>query len=275
MSNLNAASSDGTFHGQRHGAADSVVGRRYGTHRARAGVLAMALLMGTHSANAGMPVVDYLGILWKIRQWIDDVKEYAEEAKRWTQTEEHMKQLEAIFDPLRFSMDMPPGAQLQQVDEDYLVEERCGADPSKFGWKQLVGKVSFGGGANWQAQQHQLCTSIQRTHNRRFNETVYFLTNTMDQAHKEMQRNMDSREGSDNSAGGVQATQSDTERLGNELNVMAQTWSTRMQAYDATIASLQEQQRILAKAALRGDPKKRLLGDVVQIVTLEKALKLK
>ena len=275
MFSSNSAPSDRSCYCQPTVSGKWAAGRRFASRRARIAALLIALAMGTNSANAGMPVVDYLGILWKIRQWIDDVQEYAVEAKRWTQTEEHMKQLEAIFDPLRFSMDMPPGAQLQQVDEDYLVAERCGADPSKFGWKQLVGKVSFGQGANWQAQQHQLCTSIQRTHNRRFNETVYFLTNTMDQAYKEMQRNMDSRKGSDNSAGGVQATQSDTERLGNELNVMAQTWSTRMQAYDATIASLQEQQRILAKAALRGDPKKRLLGDVVQIVTLEKALKLK
>ncbi len=250
--------------------------RRHHVRRgAQVCALSIALAVGSPTATAsGWPVVDIQGIFWKIQQVFSQVKEFTTEAQRWQETKRHMEQLDSIFDPLRFSMDLPPGAQLEPVAEDYLVKEKCGPDALGTGWKQLAGNITFGGGANWKKRQHELCVSIQRMDNRKFNETLFFLEETMDQVRSEMDRNLESRESSDNSSGGAQAAQGDTARLGNQLNAMAQTWSARMQAYDASIASLKEQQRVLAKAALRGDPVKRAVGDVVQVAVLKKALKL-
>lgn len=248
--------------------------------RTRLGVqtcaLTIALAVGSPTATAsGMPVVDIQGILWKIQQVFSQIQEFKTEAQRWSDTKQHMEQLDSLFDPLRFSMDLPPGAQLEPVAEDYLVKEKCGREALGTGWKQLAGNITFGGGADWKKRQRELCVSIQRMDNRKFNETIFFLEETMDQVRSEMDRNLESRENSENTSGGAQAAQGDTARLGNQLNAMAQTWSARMQAYDASIASLKEQQRVLAKAALRGDPVKRAVGDVVQVAVLEKALKLK
>lgn len=249
--------------------------RQHGRKGAQACALTIALAVGSPTATAsGWPVVDIQGIFWKIQQVFSQVKEFTTEAQRWQETKRHMEQLDSIFDPLRFSMDLPPGAQLEPVAEDYLVKEKCGPDALGTGWKQLAGNITFGGGANWKKRQHELCVSIQRMDNRKFNETLFFLEETMDQVRSEMDRNLESRESSDNTSGGAQAAQGDTARLGNQLNAMAQTWSARMQAYDASIASLKEQQRVLAKAALRGDPVKRAVGDVVQVAVLKKALKL-
>ncbi|WNH52492.1 hypothetical protein [Stenotrophomonas oahuensis] len=243
---------------------------------AKACALIIALAAASPTATAsGWPVVDIQGIFWKIQQFVSQIKEFTTEAQRWRDTKRHMEQLDAIFDPLRFAMDLPPGAQLEPVAEDYLVKEKCGREALSTGWKQLAGNIAFGDGADWKKRQHELCVSIQRMDNRKFNETLFFLEETMDQVRSEMDRNLESRENSENTSGGAQAAQGDTARLGNQLNAMAQTWSARMQAYDASIASLKEQQRVLAKAALRGDPVKRAVGDVVQVAALEKALKLK
>lgn len=251
-------------------------GRRRRRNVAPACALTIMLAVGSPTATAsGWPVVDIQGIFWKIQQLVSQVKEFTTEAQRWKDTKRHMEQLDSIFDPLRFAMDLPPGAQLEPVAEDYLVKEKCGREALGTGWKQLAGKITFGGGADWKRRQHELCVSIQRMDNRKFNETLFFLEETMEQVRSEMDRNLESRESSDNTSGGAQAAQGDTARLGNQLNAMAQTWSARMQAYDASISSLKEQQRVLAKAALRGDPLKRAVGDVVQVAVLKKALKIK
>lgn len=251
--------------------------RRHRTRKgAQACALTIALAVGSPTANAsGWPVVDIQGIFWKIQQLFSQVQEFTTEAQRWKDTKQHMEQLDSLFDPLRFSMDLPPGAQLEPVAEDYLIKEKCGREALGTGWKQLAGNITFGGGADWKKRQHELCVSIQRMDNRKFNETIFFLEETMDQVRSEMDRNLESRENSENTSGGAQAAQGDTARLGNQLNAMAQTWSARMQAYDASIASLKEQQRVLAKAALRGDPVKRAVGDVVQVAVLKKALNIK
>lgn len=238
-------------------------------------IIALAAAASPTATASGWPVVDIQGIFWKIQQVFSQVQEFTTEAQRWRDTKRHMEQLDAIFDPLRFAMDLPPGAQLEPVAEDYLVKEKCGRDALSTGWKQLAGNIAFGSGADWKKRQHELCVSIQRMDNRKFNETLFFLEETMDQVRSEMDRNLESRESSDNTSGGAQAAQGDTARLGNQLNAMAQTWTARMQAYDASIASLKEQQRVLAKAALRGDPVKRAVGDVVQVAVLKKALKIK
>lgn len=238
--------------------------------RLRAGVLSIALLLGTQNAYAGMPVIDITSIIGDIRSWISDTTTYAKEAVRWNQIKQQIDEVRAIFDAFNYIVGLPDGAKLEKVPPKYLVEEACGKKAMGFDLKTAVSVLGISDG-DIAAQQAQICVNIRMMQNRKYNDSVDFLEKTVKQAEEQMYKNFMSRLGS-NKTGAVQAADSDTLRLGNELNMMAQQWGTRMQAYDAYIAAQQENQNVLARAALKGNPKNKLLGDIVQTVALKGAL---
>ncbi len=238
--------------------------------RMRAVVLSIAMLLGTQNAYAGMPVIDITSIIGEIRSWISDTTEYAKEAVRWNQMKQQIDEVRAIFDAFNYIVGLPDGAKLEKVPPKYLVEEACGKKALGFDLKTAVSVLGISDG-DIAAQQAQICVNIRMMQNRKYNDSVDFLEKTVKQAEEQMYKNFMSRIGS-NKTGAVQAADSDTLRLGNELNMMAQQWGTRMQAYDAYIAAQQENQNVLARAALKGNPKNKLLGDLVQTVALKGAL---
>jgi hypothetical protein len=104
-----------------------------------------------------------------------------------------------------------------------------------------------------------------------FNDSVDFLDKTIKQAQEAMLENFLARAGT-SKVGGVQSADSDSARLSNQLNTMAQQWATRMQSYDAYIATMEANQNALARTALKGNPKNKFIGDIVQTVALKGAL---
>lgn len=248
------------------GSADS--GRRT---RIAAGLLVMALLAAP-TANAGAPVIDITAIIGDIRAWIDDTIQYAKEAERWKEVKAQIDEASAIFDPLRFSMGLPPGAALRPVAPNYLVVEACGKGAARLRMERAVSTLRFSTREEREAQQLQICVNIQMMQNRKFNETVTFLDRTIKETERAMEAIFQAREDSGNTTGGVQATDSDSARLSNQLGLMAQQWSTRMQGYDAYITVMQSRQNIIARAALQGDPTADAVSDVVKTAVLEAAL---
>jgi hypothetical protein len=241
-------------------------------HGVLACMLAVASMTATQSVSAGAPVIDITSIVGDIRKWIDDTVVYAKEASRWKEVKAQIDEARAIFDPLRFSMGLPPGVTLQPVAPDYLVKEACGKKAAGMTMEGAFSALRLNHRYEFEAQLLQICVNIQMMENRKYNETVLFLEDTMEQAEETMLRIFQARVESNNTSGGVQATQSDTARLTNELNVMSQQWSTRMQGYDAYISSMHARQRVLARAALRGDPGATAVSDVVQTLALKRAL---
>lgn len=236
-----------------------------------AGLLVTALL-AVPSANAGAPVIDITAIIGDIRAWIDDTVQYAKEAERWKEVKAQIDEASAIFDPLRFSMGLPPGAALQTVAPNYLVVEACGKGAGRLRMERAVGALRFSTREEREAQQLQICVNIQMMQNRKFNETVIFLDRTIKETENAMDAIFRAREDSGNTTGGVQATDSDSARLSNQLGLMAQQWSTRMQGYDAYITVMQSRQNIIARAALQGDPTAEAASDVVKTAVLKAAL---
>ncbi len=240
--------------------------------------LLTAALLVAPAANAGVPVIDITSIIGDLRAWLDDTVQYAKEAKRWKEVQAQINSVRAIFDPLRFSIGLPPGATLEKVAPDYLVVEACGKGAADLRMQSAVTPLRFARREERkerEAQQRQICVNIQMMQNRKFNETVTFLERTINDAETAMHDIFQARVDSNNTTGGVQATQSDTARLTNHLNLTAQQWSTRMQAYDAYIAVMQSRQNVVARAALQGDPTADAVSDIMQTVLLEQALKIK
>jgi hypothetical protein len=238
--------------------------------RMRAVVLSIAMLLGTQNAYAGMPVIDITSIIGEIRSWISDTTEYAKEAVRWNQMKQQIDEVRAIFNAFNYIVGLPDGAKLEKVPPKYLVEEACGKKAMGFDLRTVASLTGISDG-DIASQQAQICVNIRMMQNRKYNDSIDFLEETIKKAQEEMYKNFMSRIGS-NKTGAVQAADSDTLRLGNELSVMAQQWGTRMQAYDAYIAGQEQNQNVLAKAALKGNPKNKLLGDLVQTVALKGAL---
>lgn len=237
--------------------------------RLRATVLAAALLMGTNSAHAGgMPVIDFASIMGQIRGWISDTTQYAKEVTHFDQMKEQIDNIRDIFNMFNFAIGLPDGEALTKVNERYLVQETCGDDAAGLSMTTVMSVLGMDVNSDLKAQQQQICVNIQMMQNRKYNDSVEFLDLTIQQAEAEAMNIMQAA--SSNSVGATSAATRDATRLNNKLNLLAQQWGTRMQSYDAYIATMEKRQNLLAKTALKG--KKRLARDLIQTAVLKGAL---
>ncbi|MDN8647626.1 MULTISPECIES: hypothetical protein [Stenotrophomonas] len=234
-------------------------------------VLSGALLLSAQNANAGLPVIDYSSIMQEFRAWIDQTIEYGKEATRWKQIKQQIDDARALFSAMNFLMNMPQAQELKRVKEDYLVAETCGQDAVGLSLTNLFDAVGFKADKDIKEQQKQICVNIRMMQNRKFNDSVDFMTTTSEEMEKALYENFMARLKSDK-IGNVQAADSDAKRLGNQLQAMSQQWVGRMQAYDAYIAVMEANQNVIAQAALKGDPKKKLASDLVRTAALKTAL---
>jgi hypothetical protein len=239
--------------------------------RLRIGALSIALLLGFQSAHANAPVIDIAAIIEAIVSQFQALAEYSEEAQRWNQIKQQIQEAKITIGATSYGMNLPPGEELKVVDDDYLVSETCG---SGAGGSFVSDLMQLGAGqSSYKAQQTQVCVNIRMMENRKYNDTVRFLSGTMKEVNAALQDNMTNRSGS-NDSGNVQASDSDATRLANQLTALSQQWSVRIQSYDAYIATLKVKQNNLAKLALKGDPSKKLMGDAIQTAALKLALDL-
>lgn len=236
--------------------------------RLRAAVLAAALLMGTNNAYAGMPVIDFSQILGQIRGWISDTTQYAKEVTHFDQMKEQIDSIRDIFNMFNFAIGLPEGEALTVVDEKYLVEETCGDGAGGLSMTTVMSVLGMDVTSDLKKQQQQICVNIQMMQNRKYNDSVKFLDLTVKQARAEAMKIFEA--GNSDSVGATTAATRDATRLNNELNLLAQQWGTRMQSYDAYIATMETRQNLLAKTALKG--KKRLARDLIQTAVLKGAL---
>lgn len=253
--------------------ANDTTSARLPAKRSRLGgkVLCLALTLGASNAYAGMPVTDFGSIVEAFMNRLQSSIEFAKEATRWNEIKQQIDDVRAIFDAINYTIGLPEGEPLTKVDPKYLVAETCGQDAMGFNLKTVMSLAGIEAG-DIKSQQKQICVNIRMMQNRKFNDSVDFLDKTMKQAEAAMLENFLSRVNGKNRTGAVQAAEFDAARLSNELNMKAQQWGTRMQSYDAYIATMQANQNVLAKAALKGNPKNKALGDIVQTVALKGAL---
>lgn len=230
------------------------------------------MLLAIPSTHAQLVVADPPGLAQQMVQYILDYQEYKTEAQRWKQTEQQIKDMRAIFDSVNFQLSLPTGMSMDGVADDYMVRDVCGQQGSASMLQRGFSALNLGSTSAIKEEQTKICVSIQMAQNRKYNESLEFLKNTMKQIQEAERQNLESRDNSDNTSGGVQATQSDTARLSNHLLAMGQEWSTRIQAYDAYISAMQARQNVIAQAAITGNSASRVVTDVAKTVVLKKAL---
>ena len=238
--------------------------------------LTVTLAAGSSSTQAsGIPVVDVANTLQAMLNQINtytavgqDMAEYGEQLMRWKRTLEQYQQQLIQIQGVVMAFGLPPGQPLTKVPDNYMVAERCGGG---FNLSNLTQVFQINPTGNIIDQQKQLCANIQRMQNTKFNYTVDFFTQYAPKLQNELEA-AGARRNSSNTQGNVAAADNDALRIGNTADANFQTWQANVQAYDSYIASMENNQRILAKAAMKG--KESLLGTMIKTATLKGALEI-
>ena len=245
--------------------------RRKGTGGRRLGVLATVLscvLMVGPSNATGIPVVDAASILKQVIVSIERGLEHVETISKWTQQLNHMRQQVVQIQSMLSSIGMPANQPLTKVGDNYLVAESCGGSGG-FSLASLASVFRLNTSGDVMEQQKQICVNIRVARNKKFDYTVDFVQRTAPQMQTMLDR-LNSQRNSNNNQGNLQAVDSDSMRMANDLALKFQVWEGQMKAYDTYIASMEENQRVLARTALKG--KQTIVGAIVETAVLKTAL---
>lgn len=252
------------------------------SHRMRlaTAVAGVMLVFGSPVGASGWPVFDFSNLMQALYEYKNslvisgaDAAEYAEQIERWNRTREQFDQALIAYNAMQNFINLPPGAPLKPVDEDYLVKETCGSGEG-ISLTSLFETFVFKPKDDLKAQQKQICVNIRMMQNRKYNDSLMFLDKTMSDMRASQMRILGLRM-TNNKQGTVQAVDSESARFTNDLQMAAQNWEGRMKSYDAYITVMQENQKVLAQTALKGDPTNRLTSDLIKTVSLKAALSIK
>ena len=199
-------------------------------------------------------------------QRFQDAMEYGQNATRWLQTLEHYRQQLIKIQGVVASFGLPQGRTVSKVSPDYMVAERCGEGA---GARSLTSTFQLDPGGSLIDQQLTLCAEIQRTTNAKYNYTIDFFQEYMPKLQSELKK-IESQRNASNDEGNVSGVDSNSLQVANSADANFQTFQARINAYDSYIASMENNQRLLTRVALkgRGSP----LGTLVKTAVLKGAL---
>lgn len=219
--------------------------------------LALACVLATGNAHAQAAVVDLPHTLKTVLGWI------AQARQMQTDYEQQIEQLQTLNKQYEQALiggdiyDGEPGYR-EKFEPRALnagVVERCGAEPGN----NPVGP-----------QQYDYCVAIVRTENRRFNAMVTMLED-VEKRDKQLKEALAERK--DIAADEQGRLESNTNRilsLQSQLQNDVQNSATLMDAYDAALTSLREDQVRAANSALKGESS--LPGTAARGIALRVAL---
>jgi hypothetical protein len=262
--------------------------RRHFSFRLAALSLVTVLMCNAPAPAYTMPVVEvgpsvYQQIMNQINTYkaeitayaskAQDAAEYVEQRTRWIRTLEQYAQALVQVQAVLNNFGMPQGIALTPVADNYLVAQSCGGttDLSVTG---LFKTFVFNPKADFKQQQTQICVNIRMMQNRKYNEAVKFMTESVPLMQSSLTRIFNMRIFS-NSQGNVQGTDSEALRMANDLAVQAQIWQSRMHSYDAYIEVMEANQKVVAENALKGDTTNQIIGTLVKTAALKGALSVK
>lgn len=234
--------------------------------------LALMCSLAVGSANAVFfhdPVHTIQNILTQIAQMSKDMAEYTEQATRWQQQYSHYRQQLIKAQSMFTKLGLPQSVTLEKVADDYLIADRCrGAGGGVL--SGLKNMLTLDPNGDLMKQQQQICVNIQVMENRKYNETVDFLKNSMPELDQTL-ATLKSMRDLDNSEGNLTKVTYDAEALTADMSKSFAEWESRMNSYDAYIQSMQQAQKTLTQIALKGKQSSPL-GTLVKTTALQGAL---
>lgn len=213
--------------------------------------------------------------------------EYVETAERYVRrVEEYQKQLERYNSMLSEltsltqwlnSIGLPSGQRLERVEESAGVASACNISAGiadLFSFQNLTKALGIGE-ASGLDEQKTICAMRVTMQNRKYNESVDFMNETMPSIQNAMKELISSIKGKGETPGAQDQHQTDAPAMDADTQKKIDEFRSRQQQYDALISALNDRQVILAQQLMRGNSKGiagEVIGVVVQSAALEAAL---
>lgn len=242
---------------------------------------AMALVLGFCSSPAGAQavVIDPAHITTSLTSQFQALAQYgkqltglAKDTAHYKAVYDHYQQqlikLQRMVTTLSFSGSQP----MEKVADDYLVDSVCQSTHGGLNLRSILSGFHPDPKGDIVAQQKLICELTQTTRNMKFNETIDFLTRVKTETQDAVKKIADRQDSGGKTESAVNTSTNDAANVGVQLQGVYQNYTSKLQMYDAQIASLVDMQRTLATGALRGVDRGPI-GTLVKTATLQTALK--
>lgn len=206
-------------------------------------------------------------------RYIRQLEEYQKQLERYTST---ISDLTSLTNTLN-SIGLPSGQKLERVEESAGVASACNISAGiadLFSFQNLTKALGIGE-ASGLDEQKTICAMRVTMQNRKYNESVDFMNETMPSIQNAMKELISSIKGKDETPGAQDQHQTDAPAMDADTQKKIDEFRSRQQQYDALISALNDRQVILAQQLMRGNSKGiagEVIGVVVQSAALEAAL---
>jgi len=194
--------------------------------------------------------------------------EYVENKTRWLATLQEWKDRLSQFQQIVASPLMPSGINLQPVELDWNVAERCGVG-SAFSISGIMSALNLDFGGDIGKQQKDICIAMQILENQRYNETVKIVRETMPDMMGILDKIKQIRQLTKKPGAMTESTDNTLQSMA-QMESKFKVWENQIKTYDMQISSLQRQQQLLTQRALKGE--KSPIGSLVKTGALKAAL---
>ena len=231
------------------------------------------LLLSSPIGATGFPVIDIShqvnNVVTQIGTRVQEAAQFAKDntqyAREWQQIQDSYTNVKNIFE----LQAMPQNFDMTERAENFGVKERCpGVDPG-FSLTGMIDRALPDNKKSIPAQQAQICAKIVIIENRKHNELVKMFKTGAQRAKEAAAVAKNAR--ASRTSGDQQSNVQQAQSVANAAQADAMTSSGKLQAYDAMIVSLKNDQTLLAKQALKGDSS--AIGAIIKTTALAGALK--
>lgn len=230
------------------------------TRRLRAALLTLAMggLLASGNAAAQWFTIDKTHIKTQIAEFGKEAARWGEQGRQWyKEYQQFVKQYDSFLskiDSMQSMFGLPQqGFEMKTVDENtFDVEERCGSQYGS-GVTGVLGQLTQ---INMQHDIYQqrwlLCARLQVALNKRYNDAVKYLQETMPKMQEELDGAGQQFLGSGKTAGDMNAYAAKLNKVNGDIARATEGFEARMQAYDAYASATERSQATLTRASMRG-----------------------
>lgn len=204
-------------------------------------------------------------------QQANSVTEYGEEAMRWKRTLEQYRDQLIKLQSMVTSIGLPTGIQMKKITpENKYVADRCSGAAGGFNLANLTKVFNLDDTGDIVKMQQEICANIQIAQNRKYNETIAMIEESLPEIKKSLKQQQE-RAASSTTSGDNGKVGTDAGVSSNNIGIGISEWETRMKMYDAYIQSQQELQKVVAQIGFKGK-KTGIIGTAVKTTILQGAL---
>ncbi len=214
-----------------------------------------ALLLSGNAA-AQWTVIDPTHIKTQLAEFAKEAARWGEQGRQWyKEYQQFMQEYNSFLssiDNMQSMFSMSPGAEMQEVPDDFNVAELCGEQGGGGVSGMLGSVVGIDPRGDLYAQNYRYCASAQIMRNRQYNEAVRYLRDTVPQMQAELDRAGNQFVGSGKTQGDMSAYSAKMEKVKGDIATANNRFEAQMLAYNTYVKTQESNQATLTRTAMRG-----------------------